>query len=457
MPLLEQATCETALSNVQLCCFSLVWIVSSAQSNTATFIYNVADLLEDNVRKTFDSWLSTSHRICYPYAILFRLSSSSSGENRPSKLRFNLWRSKTNVSGKPMLTVIRAERQCSFSFIKGERAMPQQCHGHATSSPSTSLYISSNLLSRSLSLSSMMNPMLYFSPPDLKSSRFLVIYCVISTLLCFHLLHLAKSNAVAPVDCPHPLPSLTLNTSQHSHLFPRKIWQTSRTRLAGLDENDLISVHSWVKMNPKHRYEILTQYSAESYVKTRFSHRPDIEEIFVDLQDPILRADFIRYLVLLGDGGVYSDIDTTSLKPIEDWVPSAYVNQVNLVVGVEYDKLDGDRWGDWPLDLQFCTWAILAKPGHLLMEMTVDRVISRLKALAQEQGTTVSGLRASFDDVLNTTGPALFTEAVIEGLAHTTGTNFTWQNITGMTESKLVEDGTYFLRLGFFSGPYFGS
>lgn len=109
--------------------------------------------------------------------------------------------------------------------------------------------------------------------------------------------------------------------------------------------NDRSSIQSWVKIYQKHRQEILTQYSysAESYVKDRFSHRPDIEEAFVDLQDSILRADLIRYLVLLGGDGVYGDVDTTSLILIEDWVPSAYVNKVNLSVGVEYDKLHGGR------------------------------------------------------------------------------------------------------------------
>ena len=299
-----------------------------------------------------------------------------------------------------------------------------------------------------------MNSMPYRTPPDLKSSRFLVVYCIIGSLFYFHLLHLAKLNPVAPVDCLDPLASLKPNTSEQSHPFPRKIWQTARTGPEELDENDRNSIRSWVKTNQKHRYEILTQYSAETYVKDRFSHRPDIQEVFVDLQDPILRADFIRYLVLLGDGGAYSDMDTMSLKPIEDWVPSVFAKDVNLVVGIEYDKLDGVRWLDWPLDLQFCTWAILAKPGHSLMEMTVDRVVARLKALAQEQETTISGIRPSFYDVLRTTGPSLFTEAVIDGLAETTRTNFTWHNITGLTEPKLVEDGMYTLKPAFFSTPY---
>lgn len=156
----------------------------------------------------------------------------------------------------------------------------------------------------------------------------------------------SQANAVAPVSCPYLPASLVVNSSEHSHLFPRKIWQTSRTGPSGLDENGRKSIQSWVKINQKHRYEILTQYSPENYVKDRFLHRLDIEETFVDLQDAILRADLIRYLVLLGDGGLYSDIDTISLIPIVDWVPSAYVNNVNLVVGVEHDKLDGGRWGD---------------------------------------------------------------------------------------------------------------
>ena len=290
-----------------------------------------------------------------------------------------------------------------------------------------------------------MNSVLSVASADLKSSRFLIAYCVISTLFCLHLLYLVKLNVVAPVGCLDPPASLKPNTSEHSHLFPEKIWQTAKTGPARLDDQDRESVLSWIKTNPNHRYEIMTQQSSETYVKDRFSHRPDIQEVFVDIQDPILRADFIRYLVLLGDGGAYSDMDTLSLLPIEHWVPSAYANEANLVVGIEYDVLGGDRWADWPLNLQFCTWAILAKPGHIMMEKTVDRVIGRLKALALEQNTTVAGIHASYDDVLSTTGPSLFTEAIIEGLAESTGTDFTYQNLTAMEEPRLVDDGTYFL------------
>lgn len=82
----------------------------------------------------------------------------------------------------------------------------------------------------------------------------------------------------------------------------------------------------------------------------------------------------------------------------------------------------------------------MAKPGHMFLEITVERVMERLKKLAQKQGSTMSEIKATYHEVLDTTGPALFTEAVFEGLSYTTGTNFGSHNITGMTEPRLVGD-----------------
>lgn len=143
---------------------------------------------------------------------------------------------------------------------------------------------------------------------DPKPNKLLFIYCIISTLFCFRFISLAKYTSQT---CEATFESLAQNISAPSHQFPRKIWQTSKNGPAGLDSEDKQPIQSWVKINQKHRYEILTAHTAESYVRDTFSHRQDIVEMFTDLQDPILRADLIRYLVLLGDGGVYSDIDVS--------------------------------------------------------------------------------------------------------------------------------------------------
>lgn len=57
------------------------------------------------------------------------------------------------------------------------------------------------------------------------------------------------------------------------------------------------------------------------------------------------KADMLRYLVLLAEGGVYSDADTRALKPLTRWADSAKdwnvekapPQPVRVIVSVEGD------------------------------------------------------------------------------------------------------------------------
>jgi alpha 1,6-mannosyltransferase len=52
----------------------------------------------------------------------------------------------------------------------------------------------------------------------------------------------------------------------------------------------------------------------------------------------VLRADFLRYLLLAIEGGVYSDIDTELLKPIHEWEPDEFKSRTKLIVRLEADQ-----------------------------------------------------------------------------------------------------------------------
>ncbi|MCJ1373791.1 hypothetical protein MMC20_005021 [Loxospora ochrophaea] len=265
----------------------------------------------------------------------------------------------------------------------------------------------------------------------------LILYCVITTVFCAHFFYLGWVDQISRQPQPTSLVPLPKKAS-HRIEFPRKVWQTAKVGPGWFEDDDRKAIQSWTKLNQKHRYEIVTPNSAETYVRDRFSDSPETLEPFLDLQDPMLRADLIRYLVLLSDGGLYSEVDTRALRPIEDWVPVAFQEYADLVVGIEYDRLTGDPWADWTSDLQFCTWAILSKPGQPAIEMTVHRAISRLKELALKQEKSLSGIQVSHNGVRDTTGPAEFTAAVMESLSRSTGTNVTWHNVTGITAPRLT-------------------
>lgn len=196
-------------------------------------------------------------------------------------------------------------------------------------------------------------------------------------------------------------PGTTAEASKDLY-FPRKIWQKWETSAQGLEDELQRFARSWANMNPRYRYELLTSDSALSYVRERFSHRQDIVQIYEKTEDKILRADLIRYLVLLADGGVYTDIDTHCSKPIDDWIPSEYVGSANLVVGLEYDAQGGEVRGDFTLPTQLCQWTFMSRAGSPALQRVVDEVIKALDDLYKSDKGTSS---LSLPQVQDTTGP----------------------------------------------------
>ncbi|CDZ97410.1 Glycosyltransferase, DXD sugar-binding motif [Phaffia rhodozyma] len=169
-----------------------------------------------------------------------------------------------------------------------------------------------------------------------------------------------------------------------------------------------------------------------------------------------VKADLFRYLVLLYRGGVYTDIDTACVRPIEEWgktdmedktagifrvVPKlaslwnpngdkpskVSVNMKptvlpppSLVVSIEHDSLQSDsNWRalTFGRGLQIVQWTLAAAPGHPIM---VDAVSSALrtstkyrKALAASKN---GGKDVPFPDILEWTGPALLSDCVFRYL-----------------------------------------
>ncbi|KAL2349883.1 glycosyltransferase sugar-binding region DXD domain-containing protein-containing protein [Cryomyces antarcticus] len=68
--------------------------------------------------------------------------------------------------------------------------------------------------------------------------------------------------------------------------------------------------------------------------------------MYTDLQVLILQLDFLRYMILAAEGGVYADTGTHAVKPLRSWVPKHLRKKTAAVVGIEYDRLnDTERTG----------------------------------------------------------------------------------------------------------------
>ena len=75
---------------------------------------------------------------------------------------------------------------------------------------------------------------------------------------------------------------------------------------------------NWKKLNPEYDIKLYDNMMCESFLLNEYG---DIyRDIFNFLQDGPIKADFWRLCILYKYGGVYSDIDTEPLVPIDNFI-----------------------------------------------------------------------------------------------------------------------------------------
>ena len=134
---------------------------------------------------------------------------------------------------------------------------------------------------------------------------------------------------------------------------------------------------------------------------------PNLTKLFQGFKLPVLRADLARYLLLRTFGGYYSDIDTVNLKSLDSWT-GGKDRIIGFIAGIEVDT-DRVDWKDWyPRSLQFCQWTIVSSPGNPVIVEVIERVLEQLARVDPDSITA--------KDVVHLTGPAPFTDAVVDKL-----------------------------------------
>ncbi|KAL4816578.1 hypothetical protein BDW67DRAFT_45074 [Aspergillus spinulosporus] len=213
--------------------------------------------------------------------------------------------------------------------------------------------------------------------------------------------------------------------------FPAKIWHKCGPK--GVSEHARKLMDLWLEKNPHFRHEVLTDESADQYVRENYAYWPDVLETYMALQVPILKADFLRVLILYADGGIWSDLDVQDEVPVSAWIPDEYTEDtkhpVNVVVGIEFDG--------W----QFTSWTIMAKPHLLHFKNVIEYVVKQLKTTAIENHVTLSQVtKAMVGEVVAVTGPQAITMALLQSVSEETGQDITKQHIRQLKEPKLLGD-----------------
>lgn len=231
----------------------------------------------------------------------------------------------------------------------------------------------------------------------------------------------------------------TIPTVPHArlvpHSIPKKIWYKLGPR--GLTAEAQTWTDSCIQQNPEYEHEFMTDELGEIWVAEHFANHPEVVETYHNLTVPILKADILRYLLLFVEGGVYNDLDVTCHVPIDAWIPAEYQANASLVVGWEFDV----GWGE-NIVREFATWTIMSAPASPHIWALIENIIQLLNDKKQEHNLESVGqlTPATVGDVVDTTGPRIFTKSILESLERTMQAPVDKDSIKNLLHPKLVGD-----------------
>ncbi|KAI9290967.1 hypothetical protein K502DRAFT_353445 [Neoconidiobolus thromboides FSU 785] len=203
--------------------------------------------------------------------------------------------------------------------------------------------------------------------------------------------------------------------------IPKIIHQTWKDK----NIQDVVAKESWEKMNPEYEYKLHINKEYDEYVKERF---PDIYPLYMKLPKDIMRFDLSRYLLIYDEGGIYSDIDTECIKPIDEWTKN-YEN-VGAIIGIELDA--SDHIVPWfsPVQLQLMQWTFAASPHHPIIQHVINGIAFSYSSTPVEELEKIS--------VHDTTGPSIWTKLVLDYLCKLKFCN--WRSLRNLEEPVLIDD-----------------
>lgn len=248
---------------------------------------------------------------------------------------------------------------------------------------------------------------------------------------------------LSPAHPRQPLAVLGQEASLASDIpIPRQIWQIFFPPPgATVLEKSVFWSASWISMAPGYTYTLVSDAEAASLISTHFSHRPEIGATYHALTNPALKSDLLRYLILAVRGGVYSDIDTKPLVPLESWLsPALGASAPRLVVALEFDATRDAQTDQTVHPVQFCQWTIAAAPGHPVLTRMVDRALRGLGAAADALGADIAHAVLADKAVLNATGPVAWSENLLDVLRERDPRVAGFRDFAGLREPRVFGD-----------------
>jgi mannosyltransferase OCH1-like enzyme len=217
--------------------------------------------------------------------------------------------------------------------------------------------------------------------------------------------------------------------NNESKEIPKIIWQTYKTKDLPKEANN--AHKTWIDKNPGYTVNLYDDNDIENHIKTYWGE--DMMEFYKALPIGVMKADLWRYLVIEKIGGVYTDIDSECILPINNW-ENVNSKKDMLLIGLENNQ-------------DFCQWTFMASPNHPCMTFVCNYILNNWKK---------NGINTKDKNYVHaTTGPSIWRKAISEYLGYSGLTSSEIFDLYNKTDKEKINNkGVYILSEDYFKNIY---
>lgn len=172
-------------------------------------------------------------------------------------------------------------------------------------------------------------------------------------------------------------------------MIPRVIHRSWYTKT--LPEPVQIRFREMMSRNPGYEHILHLDQDMHDFVHGNFNE--EISKTYDSLDIIVAKVDFWRYLKLFHEGGIYLDMDSLILDPIETFIKP----DDQAVISAENNPE------------KFVQWALFFEKGHPILERTIQYIVRNVRDGKFQ------------NDILNLTGPGVYSRAIHDLYRESTG------------------------------------
>lgn len=160
-------------------------------------------------------------------------------------------------------------------------------------------------------------------------------------------------------------------------------------------------------INPNWTFKLYTSKDRREFIQNNFDSRILDSYLSIDKRYGAARADFFRYLVVYVEGGLYLDIKSSAIKPLDEVIKDddtfVTANWPSQIDGIDISNLGMHSDLEF---LEYQNWFILSSPRNQILKDVIEGIAENIKNYSPvRDGVGKHG-------VLRTTGPIAYSRII---------------------------------------------